>query len=357
MKLHKLLCIAACAIPGLSCAVTDSLLDYRSLAYVEETVPQPVSSPPSVREDSPGECMLFGSGDLLLWKCRRGNLDYLVVNDTDEGATIYAGDVKNLEMDYDFGWRMALGLDCQHWDVRFGTTQFQAKKSTTYEADGDETLFATRIHPDRQANAHNANFEEACASFDVNLSVYDLMVGHSFRHSCDAILHVGAGVRHARLEQEYKTCYEQEDDDVTRVSECLDASGWGLVSQLDVLWYMNSRLGLMGRTGGSLLVGCSKSKVIERDYEDGDDFQALNVDLHNKETRLLATVELMAGLHLLLVDGDSFKLALETGYEYFCWINGGDFPQAVDDSVNAQLHRNASVIGFDGAFLRVWGAF
>lgn len=357
-----------------------------------KTLEQPQEKP----EEMPPPCTrgsnYFFYGDLLIWQAHEGNLSVAIDNyNSINGVVINDGHTKNLEFEWDVGFRV--GFDAKlaetDWDLNLSWLRFYTdadKHLNTH--DTTDQLYPTQTHPadvffslgsnaavmNTPAlayfinNGTNNSYSEATAHWRANLNQIDLDLGRAFNVTKWLTLRPHFGVRATWIKQVFKVKYENNlaVSQIFEVTPILPASDpllfdlesfqspgddfkvkkknrwWGLGPDagLDILFNVGCGWSLFGNVTAAIEYGFHKTS--DKDKDETLDF----TNIHFKDSFRTAhpILDLVLGLNWKHEFCNRFTLGLTGAWEQHVYFSQNQFPVFVDSkSLGTYVTTNADL--------------
>lgn len=276
--------------------------------------------------------------EYLLFNVRNTMLDYAMTQGSSGTADI-GDNVHQLDFGYESGVRARVGYNFDNnWQATFTFSYIQGDENETTLQPSDGTLFT---HRHNMPNGEETE-DEARASADFDLFVYDFEMGYHFRPACNVTMLFKMGFRIADMDQSFDINYD--DDDFIRQN--MDVTGYGAKIGMDLHWDACKNWSIFGRFSASLLAADFEHSWLESENEG---FTDLDVEAHWDYWGTVPVLEAALGISY---HWDCWNF--EIGYEFQNWFNvyervGFNGDVADDYAIH---HRPASDVGMDGLFIR-----
>ncbi len=258
---------------------------------------------------------LWVDGEVLFWQSNIGSMDYGITSDS--STSIIDGRVKNLDFDWDWGFRLGLGYKLPHdkWDVFVNYTYVHADAhgraggsddvvfpvwATSFGADPVEPFFAN------SARAH----------WHMNLNMGDVELGRTCSVSKWLTIRPFVGVRGLVIDQDYTVKYKGgtvAPFDTDRVHMDTDFWGVGIRMGVNSLWGLGMGFSLYGNGSASLLSG--DFDVHEHEKLQEADLRIM--DIKRDVDNVVVTADLALGLQWdYMFSKDRYHFGVKFGWEF-----------------------------------------
>ncbi|MBS0627341.1 MAG: hypothetical protein JSS09_03930 [Verrucomicrobia bacterium] len=216
---------------------------------------------PSGRPQVRNGADIFFTADWLIWQAHENGLGYAVKaqEHQPEETALYRSSVKNMEFDWDFGFRVGLGWNTPHdgWDLGVNWTWFQNTASQTTTVNSSHILLPVNAY--EPADSTVDGFRSAKANWRLHLNLLDLNLGREFFVSKWMTLRPFIGVRSGWIFQNKQTTFTKATPSADQTGATLKGKNnfWGLGPKvgLDTQWGLGHGVSLFGNAGASLLYG------------------------------------------------------------------------------------------------------
>ncbi|MES2200488.1 MAG: Lpg1974 family pore-forming outer membrane protein [Chlamydiota bacterium] len=261
--ISSLLALSCIGSSSLRADVSDAQM--RSLENRVNTLEQKKSATnalnPSGRPQVRDGADLFFTADWLIWQAHENGLGYAVKAQTPQPveSALYRSSVKNMEFDWDFGFRLGLGWNTPHdgWDLGINWTWFQDKAKQTLTADADHILLPTTTY--NPADATLEGFRSAASKWRLHLNLLDLDLGREFFVSKWMTLRPFISLRSGWIFQNMHVNYSKGTPSVAQTGAFFEGKSnfWGIGPRmgLNTQWGLGHGISLFGNAGASLLYG------------------------------------------------------------------------------------------------------
>ena len=255
--------LALSCISSLGADVSDAQM--RSLENRVNTLEQKKSATnalnPSGRPQVRDGADLFFTADWLIWQAHENGLDYAVKaqNPQPLESALYKSSVKNMEFNWNSGFRLGLGWNTPHdgWDLGVNWTWFQNKAKQEITVNSSHILFPSNAY--EPANVTVDGFRSADAHWRLHLNLVDLNLGREFFVSKWMTLRPFISLRSGWIYQTLHTSFNKAiaSDDQKGAFAKNENNYWGIGPKmgLDTQWGLGYGISLFGNAGASLLYG------------------------------------------------------------------------------------------------------
>ncbi len=296
---------------------------------------------PPARPEVKNGVDLFVHGDWLIWQAHEDGLPVGIKNKELTG-TIAKGKTKNIDFDWDFGFRVGIGYNTPHdgWDLDLTWLRFYTEGHSSTHAHANEEILATRIHPDFGLD----RFQKAKGHWHARLNQIDLDLGREFYVSKWLTVRPHFGLRTTWLRQKFNINYDHYTFDPTIDVDVRNKNHWwglGPEAGLDTQWGLGSGFSLYGNLAASIEYGFHKVRVKNHPLP------PLNVKDSHRNSR--AILDLQIGLqwdHLFY--NDRYHIGLHGGWEQHVYFNQNQFDVFVDDLNEGTFVSNQGDLTYQG---------
>lgn len=312
---------------------------------------------PSARPFSSDCWGLYVTVDPLLWQAHVNGLGVGILV---EGSTLIGPDksfVKNLDFNWDWGFRVGLGLNTAHdgWDVLLQWTRWHTAAHRNFTAGDEETIFPTQTHPARTFNEQDGSIS---SKWNLHLNLLDLENGREFFVSRYLTLRPHGGLRTGWLKQhlhvEQKEVFSSPIPPITQhhLKGEVDYWGIGIRGGVDVQWGFGCGWSLFSNYAGSLLYNYYNVKYHETALNGDDVTELLNTkNFYHAGT---AIVDMQIGVSYDWISCDEcYHLGLDLGWEHHFFPGQNQFINFADDGMDGKFYINQGDLAIQGYFLKV----
>ncbi len=308
----------------------------------------------------PAECWgFYVTVDPLIWQAHVGGLPLATQTSgsTNFFNNVGSSRVKNLKFDWDWGFRIGLGVNTTHdaWDVLLQWTYWNPDGRRNFRSSSDSTNFPHVGHP---ARTFNQTAGQVDGDWKMHYNVLDLENGREFYVSKFLSLRPHAGFRTLWIEQDYDVAYTELSPTTNPVLPTnrhdIDQNdrfwGLGIRGGIDTQWGVCWGWSLFSNYAGSLLY--SYHKVHHREKGDPVDANTtLRVDdFHHVGS---AIFDMQIGVRWDWLSCDCcYHLGLDLGWEHHWHPGQNQFLFFVDDGMDGKFVTNQGDLGIQGFFFR-----
>jgi hypothetical protein len=324
----------------------------RELPEVKELpVPEFLARPPQHAEDiedsyrPPTEPpTIYTTAELLLLRPRQRDLDYALVDPTDD--LVPQGRLMTLNNRTRAGFRVGVGYrnNEEHWDLGLFYTYLRTGDQFGVVAPSGGIIYPTLTRP-----GLTDLVTSAYATTRLQYDVYDIEVGRTFGKHDGSHFRAFGGFRFANVYQRFTAYY----NGVTANNALIDLNsrfdGVGPMIGGEGTLQFGSGFGAYLRTSGGLMVGTIRTPFME--------FNNANNTLYTDYTtgRASKTVPVMnLGLGLTW---QRKHLTFRVGYEVTHWLNVLERPTFVDDFSPGKVFQRETDLSLDGVFFQLGLSF
>ncbi|NGX46170.1 MAG: hypothetical protein K940chlam2_01355 [Chlamydiae bacterium] len=305
----------------------------------------------------------YVSVDPLLWQGHMNGTGYGIrtANGPSFFNDIGAAQVINPDFDWDWGFRLALGLNLAHdgWDSMLQWTRWTSSSSRSRTPEDNTRIFPTMGHPARTFGA-NVAIGAARNNLDICLNMLDWETGREFYVSQYLTIRPHGGLRTAWLQfDDFDVSYSGLDNnpltpDTKREIE-MEQRYWGLGIRmgLDLQWGFGC--GFSAFTNWATAVLHSYMKV---------DHQEKTVDANGNKEQYQRTKDfyhfgsqindMQIGLRWDWLSCDEcYHFGIEAGWENHLFPSQNQFLRWADDGMDGKFFSNQGDFATQGWFAKV----
>jgi len=292
---------------------------------------------------------IFVTGDLLWWQAHVNGIPYAIKN---EGSSVFVSDgkVKNLNFDWDFGFRVGLGVNLPHdgWDIYANWVRFYTDASSHASADADDTIFTTNTNAATSPTTSSVTY--ASDKWRLHLNIIDLEMGREFFVSKWVTLRPFIGARSAWINQRIKT--ELSGGNIAAGSTDLvrwrdKFWGMGLRTGLNTQWGIGSGFSLFGDAAISILFG--HFRIHEKEKVTSSTSSTSRLNLKDSFYQAEPVTDLAAGLRYdVMFDEDNYHFGIQAGYEQHLFFSQNQFLTSCDDVYDGKFFANQGDLSLNG---------
>jgi hypothetical protein len=274
---------------------------------------------------------LFFTADWLIWQAHENGLSYAVKAQAGlpPETALYKSSVKNMEFDWDFGFRLGLGYNLPHdgWDLYANWTWFEDKASQTTSVGSSHALLPISAYP--PANEDTMGFRSAHAKWRLHLNMIDLDLGREFFVSKWMTLRPFVGLRTAWVRQHQSVTFTKALSESDQTGALLKGTNnyWGIGPRtgLNTQWGLGSGFSLFGNMGCSLLYGFFQVDTYQNQLLSGGAHNdAVSNTDSNRVGRVITEVALGLRWDTMFMD-DGFHFGIQGGWEQLMFFGQNQF--------------------------------
>lgn len=346
MKKHTIgissLLALSCICSTLSADVSDAQM--RSLENRVNALEQKKSATnalnPSGRPQVRDGADLFFTADLLIWQAHENGLSTAVKAQSPQPAAsaLYRSSVKNMEFDWDPGFRLGLGWNTPHdgWDLGVNWTWFQTKAKQNVNVNSDHILLSTDTYPLAQAGIDG--YRSLSSNWRLHLNLLDLNLGREFFVSKWMTLRPFVGLRSGWIFQNMNETYGEATPVVSQTGTYMKrkCNFWGIGPRagLDTQWGLGYGFSLFGNASAALLYGFYESTNYQTQVFSGSSNDAVSNTNSVRVGR--AITELSLGVRWDTMFGDDrCHFGIQAGWENLMFFGQNQFSHFIGTSNNA----------------------
>jgi hypothetical protein len=292
---------------------------------------------------------VFVSADMIVWKAQENGLGFVVKN---ENGVVYINDgkIKNPSFDWDFGFKLGLGVNMGHdgWDVYAQWTRLHTDATNTEHQPSGGRLFptfrnVTFSEPGTMSSAH--------AHWKLHLNMIDAELGREFFVSKWLTLRPFGGLRTAWISQNYKINYNYDAiGDVLKNRLKNHFWGLGLLTGLDAQWGMGGGWSIYGGGAVSLLYG--NFRIREKERLQTPTTTSTRALVRNKFNMTDAITDLEAGLRWKRA-WECVAFKIQAGWEQHAFYGQNQLAKFIDAVEDGAYVSNQGDLTFQGWALNV----
>lgn len=305
----------------------------------------------------------YVSVDPLIWQGHLNGTGYAI--QTADGPSFFneTGEAKviNPDFDWDWGFRLALGLNLAHdgWDSMLQWTRWTSSSSRSRSPCDNTRIYPTMGHPARTFGANVAT-GNARNSLDIYLNMLDWETGREFYVSQYLTLRPHAGLRSAWLQfDDFDVSYSGLANNVLtpdpkREIE-MEQKYWGLGIRmgLDLQWGFGCGFSAFSNWATSVLYSYMKA-----------DHQEKTVNLDGVKTQYQRTkdfyhfgsqiTDMQIGLRWDWLSCDEcYHFGIEAGWENHLFPSQNQFIRWADDGMDGKFFANQGDFATQGWFAKL----
>jgi len=290
------------------------------------------SGRPQVRDGAD----LFFTADWLIWQAHENGLGYAVKAEAGQPVetALYNSSVKNMEFDYDFGFRLGLGWNTPHdgWDMGATWTWFQNHAKKNKSVGAAYVLFSpTNYEP---AEADFDGYRSSAANWGLHLNLIDLDLGREFFISKWMTLRPFIGLRSGWIRQNKQETFIDPIVAVGTAQTGTFAQGknnyWGLGPRfgLNTQWGLGHGVSIFGNAGASILSGFFHVDTTQQQLFTGSYNDAITNSDGYRVGRVISEIALGVRYDAMLAD-DHLHFGIQAGWEQLMFFGQNQFKQFV----------------------------
>lgn len=284
----------------------------------------------------------------------RSGLDFAVLDEDEVGPDRMAGSYIDVDPGYSSGWRGGMRIETDSGrDIGFGVGKVTGGDSSSAEAGTGSDLWGTWLHANSIIDDNDVT--DADATYEWEQIVADISVGQRLNVGENLDLRLEAGLRHAKVNQEFDISYVQEVSSTLYRASWIDNTnkftGWGPRFGIDFDWKMGLGFDLFGSLGGSLLMGDFDVSYSQFDQAAGSDTRTARVEVEERyDHRLIPVAEARAGIGYAYQLKNGLQMGAKIGYEWQNWFNMVTSQGYMDDVDSQLMETDTTDLSFYGYF-------
>lgn len=317
------------------------------------------------------EAAFFVTGDLLFWKVEQGGMEYTdsFTFNTNLPNALMNADSKELHFNYDFGYRVGLGVNTPYdgWDVYADYTFFRSSESQRLPPGGKKgrkKKNRSSCGPGRGGPAGmffpllayqgvNGIIEVAQnvkAHWEVKLKDIDFEIGGEYYLGRHLSFRPAMGFKAAKIDQRFKVSYTNltiNSNPVVNPATFIvkgrnEFKGIGPKIGIGSFWDLGVGFSLFGNLGAALLAGWFDMDQVQNQFET----EIIDLDSHLK--RFAPVLEILIGATWdVYFHHNKFHLGFHAGYEAQYWWRQNQVEDFINNLVPAYM-RFSEDLSFSG---------
>jgi hypothetical protein len=301
----------------------------------------PSQPQPPVADAAPVGCVsesdgLFLSAEYLLLKPQRRDLDFAILNATQNGST--NGSIESLTLPTVSAFRVGAGYRLgDGWDLGGSYSYLFSRGQSAIAAGPTGTLYATLTSPQAVEQASTA-----VGDIRLNYNVADFEIGRDFALSDRFRLRLFGGAQAAFINQHLSATYNGRDANNAGIYSRVDFDGGGLRVGAEGVLQLGRGFGLYARAAGSLLEGRFEVNQSETNGT------ATLVNVSDKFEKVVPVSEYALG-----VSWERNNIRFRLGYEMVNWTNLVDRPDFVSDVNRGKITQQISDLSLSGLSVQI----
>lgn len=295
--------------------------------------------------------------DPFIWQAHENGMPIAIQTTNNPNFFNSSGEnrVKNLDFHWNFGFRLAAGLNLDYdgWDTALTWTRWHTTAKRNFSAGQNENLFPDQGSPIR---TFGMTAGSARGHWKLHLNQLDWELGREFYVSKHLTLRPFAGLRSAWINQKFTTTYNELafnplTPDTSRFNKA-KSNYWGLgiLGGIDTLWDLGCGWGIFADYSASLLYGYFKI--------DADEYSSPRTGIVQRTDNFYhlgrAITDMQLGVRYDWVSCDEcYHLGFEAGWEHHMFWGQNQFIYFVDSGMSGAFVSNQGDLTTQGYFLRV----
>ncbi len=294
---------------------------------------------------------LFLVGEFLYWQPEENGLSYAIK--TNDPLFTLPNDklkFKNLDFDYDIGFRVGAGYNIPHdkWDLYFNWTHYNTHAEGHSRAHGTNGLFPTwsGLNPD------GAPFfvTHAKARLRLNLNMIDAELGREYYVGKWVTLRPSMAIRTGFIDQHYHIIYSPitlpgavtGTDDIR-----LKNQYWGVGPKagIDSQWTLGAGFSIYGAAAFSLLFG--EFEIRRNEVFENLPLPTLKAHHDFHLVRAIADLAIGIGWDFMLAH-DQYHFGIRAGYEQHLYFGQNLLDRVVFNEFNSNIVSNLGDLSLQG---------
>jgi hypothetical protein len=336
----------------------ESSLNADEALIVKTSAPQKNQTPstsnhawPMFNPDAmPNSNQLWVDAELLFWQSNVGSLDYGV--DSKSTSSIRDGNVKHLEFDWDWGFRLGLGykLPYDRWDL-FVNYTYISSRAHGHKEDSDKVIFPSWASGFNFSGSGSFYADSAKASWHMMLNMADLELGRNCFVSRWLSIRPFMGIRGLVIDQDYHVEYKGgtvAPSDEDKIHMETDFWGVGIRMGFDTLWGLGKGFGIYGNGSASLLSG--HFDVDEHEKLEKADQTITDIDRH--VNNVVVAADLALGVQWdYMFSKDRYHFGIKFGWEFDMFFDQNQLFNFLNSSNHGSIHFQNDDLSFQGLTL------
>lgn len=330
--ISSLLALSCIGSSSLRADVSDAQM--RSLENRINTLEQKKSATnalnPSGRPQVRDGADLFFTADLLVWQAHENGLGYAIKAQTPQplSSALYKSSVKNMEFDWDCGFRLGLGWNTPHdgWDLGVNWTWFQNKAKGAANVNSSHILLPTNAYA--PADIPLTGFSKATSHYRLHLNLLDLDLGREFFVSKWMTLRPFISLRSGWIYQNTHATFCEGVPSTSLTGSFLKAENnyWGIGPRmgLNTQWGLGHGISLFGNAGASLLYGFFHLENYQKQILGGSSNDAVTNKDSVRVGRAISELALGVRWDTMFAD-DRCHFGIQAGWEHLMFFEQNQF--------------------------------
>ena len=285
----------------------------------------------------------------------RSGLDFAVLDEDQVGPDSIAGRYIDVDPGYSPGYRVGISFETDS-GMDFGVRGSRITGEDSASASIDPAasdLWGTWLHANSIIDDNDVT--SADATYEWKQTVADISVGQRLNVGEKIDLRLEAGLRHAKVNQEFDISYVQDVTSTLYRASTIDNknefTGWGPRFGIDFDWKMGLGFDLFGSLGGSLLMGDFDVSYTELDKAAGAVNWTTRVEVEESyDHRLIPVAEARVGIGYAYQLKNGLQVGAKFGYEWQNWFNMVTSQGYMDDVDSQLMETDTTDLSFYGYF-------
>lgn len=302
----------------------------------------------------------YVAADALIWQAHENGLP-IAIRTTNNTAFINSSGenkVRNIDFDWDFGFRLTGGMNFCYdgWDSALTWTRWHTDGSRHFSAGQNEAIYPSQGHP---KEILGATATKSSGHWRLHFNQLDWELGREFYVSKHLTLRPLIGLRSAWIDQKFRTEFDNLSNnpltpDVSRkVKNKCDFWGIGLLGGIDTQWDLGCGWSIFGNYSASLLYGFFKTDYDEYSISSsGASHIVTRTDDFYHVGRGITDMQLGFRYDWISCD-ECFHWGIEAGWEHHMFWGQNQFINFVDDGMAGKFVTNQGDLASQGYFVKV----
>lgn len=302
---------------------------------------------------------LFFTGDFLYFQAEENGLDFgIKTNNPTFTPTDDNLRYKNLDFDYDIGFRAGVGFNVPHdaWDLYGNWTHYNTEVNGHSHAIAGDGIFPiwSGFSPVQQGNPFYVI--DAHARLQLNLNMIDVELGREYDVGKWLTIRPSMAIRTGFIDQHYHVIYSpiilNNVAGIDKIKMKNEYWGIGPKAGIDTQWTLGKGLSVYGSAAVSLLFG----EFTLRKNETFEGLALPNLKVHHDFHQVRAITDLEIGIRWdFLLAHDQYHFGLRAGYEQHLYFGQNQLDRVVYNAFNSNIVSNLGDLSLQGwtAALRV----
>ncbi|MDN3507672.1 MAG: Lpg1974 family pore-forming outer membrane protein [Simkaniaceae bacterium] len=305
--------------------------------------------------------------DILYWHTRMGGTEFAYTNDSDCSTFPITGELAEISLDWDWGFRVGLGYNFEHddWDIMATYTLFntnggnsEGSGANTSSVVGNRGWSLTPSGGNEGAGNEFVCADEGKAKLKLDLDVIDLELGRNYFVSRDLSFRPHVGLETAWIKAEQNTEFTGGTPTSPARSFALGTNTfhvddtnkfWGIGPRtgFNSNWYLGNGFSIFG--DADLALHWGRFKVSHQESLSGDDNANNTINISANMHRFVPKAGLTLGLRYgAYVFKQEQYISVALGYETQYWWRVNQSLIVDDSTIAPQFHRASEDVGYQG---------